>query len=315
MSGLDAAARIRGRDETRSLPIIVMSAYAGKEEEKRCAELRVNVFLRKPVTASSLFDAIVESQGVPVHAAVLASISRSNVNSPVCRCSWPRTTRPTRWSRPSFSAASGSRSTSPAMAAKPSRWSGAPAKYAAILMDMQMPELDGLAATRALRADPRFATIPIIAMTANAMKVDLDACLAAGMNDHITKPVDRRALLATLRRWLPTRATLTGAAAATTVAPSVTSAPSPSSTNMPARESEPVLEGIDVRGTMRRLDLIVPASSGPAAICRRAARDPRCPARGGHRTRRRRGRPARARDRGRCRKPWRRCAARRGEGA
>ena len=66
---LDAAARIRARDETRALPIIVISAYAGKEEEARCAELGVNVFLRKPITASSLFDAIVESQGVHVHTA------------------------------------------------------------------------------------------------------------------------------------------------------------------------------------------------------------------------------------------------------
>ena len=47
----------------------MISAYAGKEEEARCAELGVNVFLRKPVTASSLFDAIVESQGVRVHSA------------------------------------------------------------------------------------------------------------------------------------------------------------------------------------------------------------------------------------------------------
>ena len=95
----------------------------------------------------------------------------------------------------------------------------APTKYAAILMDMQMPELDGLAATRALRADPRFATMPIIAMTANAMKVDLDACLAAGMNDHVTKPIDRRALVATLRRWLPARPTEPSAAAASGAEP------------------------------------------------------------------------------------------------
>ena len=63
----------------------------------------------------------------------------------------------------------------------------APERYAAVLMDMQMPELDGLGATRALRADPRFARVPIIAMTANAKKADLDACLAAGMNDHVTQ--------------------------------------------------------------------------------------------------------------------------------
>ena len=49
------------------------------------------------------------------------------------------------------------------------------------------------------------ATVPIIAMTANAMKADLDACLAAGMNDYVTKPIDRRTLVATLRRWLPPR--------------------------------------------------------------------------------------------------------------
>ena len=68
-----------------------------------------------------------------------------------------------------------------------------------------MPEMDGLAATRAMRDDPTLHDLPIIAMTANAMKADLDACLAAGMNDHITKPIERKALLQTLRRWLPAR--------------------------------------------------------------------------------------------------------------
>ena len=68
MNGLEAAGRIRSRSETRTLPIIIISAYAGKEEEARCSELGVNVFLRKPVTASSLFDAVVESQGAGVYA-------------------------------------------------------------------------------------------------------------------------------------------------------------------------------------------------------------------------------------------------------
>src|SRR6185436_6489133 len=79
MNGLDAAARIRSRPETCLLPIIMISAYAGKEEEARCAELGVNVFLRKPVTASSLFDAIVESQGARVHAL------RHGLDAPVVR--------------------------------------------------------------------------------------------------------------------------------------------------------------------------------------------------------------------------------------
>ena len=63
MNGLDAAARIRQSTPLASLPIVLVSAYAGKEEEARCAELGVNVFLPKPITASSLFDAIVEARG------------------------------------------------------------------------------------------------------------------------------------------------------------------------------------------------------------------------------------------------------------
>jgi two-component system sensor histidine kinase/response regulator len=66
LSGLDAAARIRARDETRTLPIVLISAYAGKEEEAHCAALGV---IPKPITASSLFDAVVEAQGARVHAA------------------------------------------------------------------------------------------------------------------------------------------------------------------------------------------------------------------------------------------------------
>ncbi|WP_137895573.1 response regulator [Ramlibacter sp. 2FC] len=72
--------------------------------------------------------------------------------------------------------------------------------YAAVLMDMQMPVMDGLAATRALRRNPRFAKLPVIAMTANAMQHDRDACLAAGMNDHVAKPIEEAVLWATLGR-------------------------------------------------------------------------------------------------------------------
>src|SRR5262249_24876126 len=67
INGLDAAERIRARGDTRTLPIVLISAYAGKEEEARCAALGVNVFLPKPITASSLLDAVVEAQGARVH--------------------------------------------------------------------------------------------------------------------------------------------------------------------------------------------------------------------------------------------------------
>ncbi|MBF0436261.1 MAG: response regulator [Magnetococcales bacterium] len=74
-----------------------------------------------------------------------------------------------------------------------------------VLMDMQMPVMDGLEATRTIRKDPRFANLPILAMTANAMSSDRDMCLEAGMQDHIAKPIDPGKLYVTLAKWIPGR--------------------------------------------------------------------------------------------------------------
>jgi len=71
-----------------------------------------------------------------------------------------------------------------------------------VLMDMQMPVMDGLEATRLIRVDAQFHDLPIIAMTANAMPGDREKCLEAGMNDHVSKPVDPNQLYATLIRWI-----------------------------------------------------------------------------------------------------------------
>ncbi|MEO5333677.1 MAG: ATP-binding protein [Magnetococcus sp. YQC-5] len=72
-----------------------------------------------------------------------------------------------------------------------------------VLMDIQMPVMDGLTATRLIRANPNFQKLPIIAMTAHAMTGDREKSLAAGMNEHITKPVDMRHLYEVLLTWIP----------------------------------------------------------------------------------------------------------------
>jgi two-component system, sensor histidine kinase and response regulator len=74
--------------------------------------------------------------------------------------------------------------------------------YDAVLMDMQMPVMDGIEATRIIRSDARFETLPIIAMTANALASDRVLCLDAGMNDHIAKPIDPDQLFSVLLRWI-----------------------------------------------------------------------------------------------------------------
>ncbi|MBF0184473.1 MAG: response regulator [Magnetococcales bacterium] len=79
-------------------------------------------------------------------------------------------------------------------------------RYDGILMDIQMPEMDGYEATQRIRSHAQWASLPIIAMTAHAMSGDREKSLAAGMNDHVVKPIDHAALFATLIRWLPKHA-------------------------------------------------------------------------------------------------------------
>ena len=75
--------------------------------------------------------------------------------------------------------------------------------YDLVLMDIQMPGVDGLTATRRIRAIERHRDLPIIAMTAHALPADREKSMAAGMNDHLTKPIDPALLFSTLRKWIP----------------------------------------------------------------------------------------------------------------
>ena len=111
--------------------------------------------------------------------------------------------------------------------------------YDVILMDIQMPEMDGLEATRRIRVLPRFAALPIIAMTAHALDEEKRRCREAGMNDFITKPIDPKLLLDKLSHWHA------GATAAAETAPAAP--PSPSA------DGFPVLPGVDTAEGLRRM--------------------------------------------------------------
>lgn len=76
------------------------------------------------------------------------------------------------------------------------------AEYELVLMDVQMPVMDGLTATRRIRTIEKYRNLPIIALTAHAMSGDREKSLEAGMNDHVTKPLDVKLLYATLERWI-----------------------------------------------------------------------------------------------------------------
>jgi signal transduction histidine kinase/DNA-binding response OmpR family regulator/HPt (histidine-containing phosphotransfer) domain-containing protein len=119
-------------------------------------------------------------------------------------------------------------------------------KYDLVLMDMQMPVMDGIAATRAIRSNAELRTLPIIAMTANVMAHDIEQCVEAGMNDHVAKPIDPDALFAALLRWIKPR---NAESLSQKHAP-----PVPSQSAPPAASDFDPLEilGIDTKSALRR---------------------------------------------------------------
>ncbi len=114
--------------------------------------------------------------------------------------------------------------------------------YDLVLMDIQMPEMDGLTAARQIRKDPRHAQLPILAMTAHAMTGDREQSLEAGMNDHLTKPIMPERLFDALLQWIAPRA-----------CPDALLADMPAPVLAAAPLSLPVLDGIDTAQGLRHV--------------------------------------------------------------
>ncbi|MDD3609627.1 MAG: response regulator [Halothiobacillaceae bacterium] len=202
MDGIEAGCAIKKALAERAPPVLIVSAYGRDRLMHEVEKAGLDGYLLKPVTPSSLFDGIVGAllgEGGESHPGehrltaredlrgVRALVVEDNeINQQVAR-----ELLESAGMRVDV-AADGEQGVAAARAGD----------YDVILMDMQMPVMDGIAATRALRAEPRFADLPIIAMTANAMVEDVRRCLEAGMNDHIAKPIDVPHLFDTLARWV-----------------------------------------------------------------------------------------------------------------
>ena len=209
MDGIETARRIMALPLERRPRIILMTAFDREEIEDEALGVGITEVLTKPVTASVLFDATMRAMGGEIRAgteiapaaadfeARLASLAGARVllvednelNQEVGR---------------GLLAEAGLVVDVAGNGEEALRMIGS-TDYELVLMDMQMPGMDGLTATRLLREMPERSDLPIVAMTANAMSQDREACLAAGMNDFVRKPIDPRELWIALLKWIKPR--------------------------------------------------------------------------------------------------------------
>jgi two-component system, sensor histidine kinase and response regulator len=207
LDGIDTGRRIRSLPKLLSPPHLVMvTAYGREEVLKRAEEIGFENALIKPVTPSMLFDSVVQAlsgdqeseRAIPAAKALGRDLKRL-YGARVLLVEDNELNREVAMGLLEDAHLSISQAENGRVAIQMIEEND----YDLVLMDMQMPVLDGVAATMTIRSNPRFRSVPIIAMTANAMASDREECLRAGMNDHLAKPIDPDTLFDSLLRWIP----------------------------------------------------------------------------------------------------------------
>jgi len=246
MDGLETSRILKRGDRLKHIPHIVMVTAFGREDIRAEAEqIGIEEYLTKPVSASVLFDSVMNMFGAKEPDSGGARVAREDIHAHDAsgmRLLLVEDNEMNQQVARELLESAGAAVTIAnhgGEAVKLLQAGPESPAFDAVLMDLQMPEMDGFTATRLLRADPRFQSLPIIAMTAHALTEERQRCLDAGMNDHVTKPIEPDALFAALKRWVKTRPM--GAAPAAAPA-------------KPAQETGlPVIEGVDTDGGLRRL--------------------------------------------------------------
>jgi PAS domain S-box-containing protein len=207
MDGIETSRRIKENPDLSKIPAIVLVTAYGREEIMQQAEQAgLDGFLIKPVNPSVLFDTIVQAMSgeAPKRArraqqeaqeaesmralkgARVLLVEDNEINQQVAR-------EILEGMGLNVSVANDGREAVNAVQE---------GTYDVVLMDVQMPVMDGYEATQAIRDDPRFKGLPIIAMTAHAMAGDREKSIEAGMNDHVSKPIDPQVLFQTLQKYV-----------------------------------------------------------------------------------------------------------------
>jgi two-component system, sensor histidine kinase and response regulator len=206
MSGIEAAVLIQALELKPKPHLAIMTAYAGDDVLQQCQDIGIEHVLVKPINASLMFDALMHLMGEQL---TEPRIRHSPATGDLMSIQGARILL------------AEDHLINQIVAAELLRGAGLVVDIAAngrialdmaqsksydlVLMDMQMPEMDGIEATSLLLALPALADLPVVAMTANAMQADRERCLAAGMVDFVSKPIEPAALFNTLLRWIKPR--------------------------------------------------------------------------------------------------------------
>ena len=249
MDGLEASRRIRTMANGTVPRIVMVTAFGADTEGPRLREAGILAQLTKPVTPSLLHDGLVGAFGGhalrQARSPATATVGDVAGRFAGCRVLLAEDNPVNREVALSLLEDTGLQVDVAADGVEAVALASVQ-PYDLILMDVQMPRMDGLEATRTLRRHPEWAERPILAMTANAFSEDRQACLEAGMDDHIAKPVDPVELFDALSRWLPVPSTgMTGVSSPAPPVPSAeASAEVSAETSADDRRAQGILEAL-----------------------------------------------------------------------